>query len=199
MARHTYTAARFLILFVAIALFGWVGPASAQKLEAPKIGIVDVQRVLNEAKAAKGIRPEIEKLRKQFQDHVREQEKTLRKAEQDLSQQRALLSRDAFNEKRRNFSEQANRAQQEVQDKRKMLDEAFNKTKNEILSNLVEVAQDVARTKDLNIVMEKRYVFISAKTLDITNDVLAALNKRLPKVTIEVPKETKQGGSKGKP
>lgn len=199
MARYVSKAARPVLGLVAVLFLGLAAPAFGQKIETPKIGIVDVQRVLSEAKAAKGIRPEIERLRKDFQDQVRDQEKALRKAEQDLSQERALLSRDAFNEKRRAFSERASQAQRDVQERRKQLDEAFNKTKNEILNSLVDVAQEVARAKGLNIVMEKRFVFISAKTLDITNDVLKALDKRLPKVTIEVKGGKKQGGTKGKP
>ncbi|MEQ9365395.1 MAG: OmpH family outer membrane protein [Leptospirales bacterium] len=188
---------RSLLVACLLAFSGGIG-ASAQQLDNPVIGIVDVQRVLQDAKAAKSVLPEFEKLRKTFQQQVKDQEKTLRDAEQQLSQQRAILSREAFTEKRRAFTEQAAAIQAQVQERRRELDESFNATKNVILQNLVQVAQEVAKSKNLNIVMEKRFVFISAKSLDITDDILASLDKRLPVVSIQVPKNNKtQGGAKG--
>ncbi len=171
----------------------------AQDIESPRIGIVDVQRVLRDAKAAKSVRPEMEKLRKAFQAQVKNQEQALRTAEQALAQQRAILSREAFAEKRRAFSEQASEAQRAVQDQRRELDKAFNETKNIILENLIQVAQNVAKARKLNIVMEKRFVFISARALDITDEVLAGLDKRLPAIAITVGKPNQnEGGAKGR-
>jgi outer membrane protein len=181
------------VLFLAAAT-----AVRAQDIENPRIGIVDVQRVLRDAKAAKSVRPEMEKLRKEFQTQVKNQEQALRTAEQELAQQRAILSREAFADKRRAFSEQASEAQRAVQAQRRELDKAFNATKNIILENLIQVAQNIAKAKNLNIVMEKRFVFISARALDITDDVLAGLDKRLPVITITVDRpKPNEGGAKG--
>jgi outer membrane protein len=199
MAHRTFIRLYRVACLAAVLVAASVGGASAQSPPGdPKIGIIDVQRILSDSKAAKGIRPEIERLRREFQEQVKEQERVLREAEQELTQQRAILSRDAFAEKRRAFSEQASEAQRDVQERRRRLDEAFNDTKNVILKNLIVVAQDVAKEKDLNIVLEKRFVFLSAKTLDVTDTILARLNKRLPTVSIELGAQKKdQGGSKG--
>ena len=45
--------------------------------------------------------------------------------------------------------------------------------------------------------VEKRFVFISANTLDVTADVIARLDKRLPNVSINLRKAEK-GARKGK-
>ena len=200
MMRLLTTFTRCIILLTVVLVGGYVGRAGAQELEAPRIGIVDVQRVLRDAAAAKSVRPEIDRLRKAFQNQVKEQERALRVAEQQLTQQRAILSREAFADKRKAFSEQASNAQREVQEQRRNLDEAFNTTKNVILENMIQVAQEIAKKNNLNIVMEKRFVFISAKVLDITDEILVGLDKRLPVVTIDTgkPKDGK-GGAKGKP
>lgn len=177
-----------MLLAAAVLIFAGGSRAGAQTLDAPKIAIVDVQRVLNEAKASKGVLPEIEKLRRDFQNQVKEEERALREAEQELSQQRAILSPDAFAQKRRDFSEKASDAQRVVQERRRALDQAFNATRNAILENLAIVSQNIAKERGLNIVMDKKFVFISANSLDITSEVITRLDKRLPSVKIEVGK-----------
>ncbi len=186
------------ILGAVILLLAGATAAWAQDIANPRIGVVDVQRVLRDAKAAKSVRPEMQKLRKDFQAQVKKQEQALRMAEQELAQQRAILSREAFAEKRRAFSEQASEAQRAVQAQRRELDQAFNATNNIILKNLIEVAQNVAKAKNLNIVIEKRFVFISSRTLDITDSVLVALDTRLPAITVTMDRpKPNEGGGKG--
>ena len=171
--------------------------ANAQEIPLPKIGIVDVQLVLRDSKAAKSIRPEYDKMRKAFQKQVSEQEQQLRQAEQELSRQRAILAPEAFTQKRRAFSEEARKAQSSVQARRRLLDKSFNDTKNVILKNLIIVAREVADDRKLNMLLEKRFVFLSAKTIDVTEEVIARLDKRLPKLTVNLV-ETNQDAGKGK-
>lgn len=183
---------------VGVLMLGAIAPgAQAQEIPVPKIGVVDVQKVLRDSKAAKSIRPEFDKMRKAFQKQVSEQEQRLRQAEQELTRQRAILAPEAFSQKRRAFSEEARRAQTSVQERRRQLDRAFNDTKNEILKNLVVVAQQVAEAKKLNMLLEKRFVFLSAKTMDVTKEVISRLDKRLPKLTVKLGKAN-QGAGKGK-
>lgn len=176
---------------------GFTAGAGAQELPVSKIGIVDVQKVLRESKAAKSIRPEFERMRKAFQKQVSELEQRLRQAEQELTRQRAILAPEAFSQKRRAFSEEARKAQSSVQARRRELDKAFNNTKNEILKNLVVVARQVAEAKKLNILLEKRLVFLSANTLDVTKEIISRLDKRLPKLAIKLG-NANQGAGKGK-
>lgn len=182
-----------------IAVAGLHGNVFAQALEAPSIAVVDVQRVLTEAKASKSVQPEIDNLRKDFQNNVRDEERALREAEQQLAQQRAILSPEAFAQKRREFADKASEAQRQVQERRKSLDKAFNATRNVIIQNLALVTQEIARERKLNIVLDKKFTFMSANSLDITSDVIARLDKKLPRVKIEVePDANGKGGAKGK-
>ena len=61
----------FLWAIVCVGLLVVSEPgANAQEIPLPKIGIVDVQLVLRDSKAAKSIRPEYDKMRKAFQKQV---------------------------------------------------------------------------------------------------------------------------------
>ena len=186
----------YAFLIAAVLITAAPPAAQAQAVPAPKMGVVDVQRVLRESKASKSVRPEIDRMRKAFQQQVSAQEQRLRQVEQELTRQRAILAPEAFAQKRRAFSEDARKAQSDVQRRRRELDQAFNNTKNEILKNLVVVARDVAEAKKLNMLVEKRFVFLSAKTMDVTNDIIVRLDKRLPSLKIDLSK-VKKGAPKG--
>lgn len=187
----------YLLLFAAVIILSAPPRALAQGVPVPKIGVVDVQRVLRDSKASKSVRPEIDRMRKEFQKQVSAQEQRLRQVEQELTRQRAILAPEAFAQKRRAFSEDARKAQNEVQVRRRELDRAFNDTKNEILKNLVVVAQAVAEAKKLNMLVEKRFVFLSAKTMDVTDEIIVRLDKRLPVLKVDMSK-AKKGAPKGK-
>ena len=187
----------FRVLVGACVFIGSVAGANAQEVPLPKVGIVDVQKVLRDSKAAQSVRPEFDAMRKAFQKQVSEQEQRLRQAEQELTRQRAILSPEAFAQKRRAFSEEARNAQNSVQVRRRQLDKAFDDTKNEILKNLVIVAREVAETRKLNMLLEKRFVFLSASTMDVTDEVILRLDKRLPKVSVKL-EDVDQGPGKGK-
>jgi len=188
---------RITSLFVTIAFLAVATGADAQDMPSPSIGVVDVQKVLRDSKASKSIRPTIDRMRKEFQEQVSAQEQQLRQSEQKLSRQRTILAPDAFAQKRRTFSEQAREAQASVQKRRRDLDRAFNVTKNEILKNLIVVAQKVATEKKLNILIEKQFVFISARKLDVTDEIIKRLDERLPKVAVDLSKIGKDDGKGG--
>ena len=188
----------FLTMSMCIAAtLGFAFPAGAQSLQNPVIGIVDVQRVLRDAKASKSVRPEVNRLRGEFQKTVKAQEQRLRKAERELARQRVILAPEAFAQKRRAFSEDARKAQENVQTQRRELDRAVNNTNNEILKQLIVVAKEVAEAKKLNILLEKRFVFISVRSLDLTKEIIERLDKKLPVVQIRVDSSGK-GPAQGK-
>ena len=185
----------FPVLAASLLLLTPTSPV-AQVMPAPSVGVVDVQKVMRESKASKSIRPTVDRIRKEFQKQVSEQEQRLRQAEQELSRQRAILAPETFAQKRRTFSAQARDAQASVQKRRRKLDRAFNNTKSEILKNLIVVAQQVATEQKLNFMIEKRFVLISATALDVTDQIIKRLDERLPMVEID-PSLIQKGDAKG--
>lgn len=160
--------------------------AQAQKHPAPVIGIIDVQRLLSDSAAAKSIRPQIQRLRSDFQKEVRGRESVLRKAEQDLVGQRAILAPEAFAQRRRQFEERARKAQQEVQTRKRAIDRALATALNKIRVAFLKIARDVATENKINIVLAKSAVLMSQNNLEITTETMKRLNKTLPKVQVKL-------------
>ncbi len=166
-----------------------VAPALAQKVPPPAVAILDVRRLLNDSLAAKSIRPQIARLRKDFQREIRDRESALRKAEQDLLGQRAILAPEAFAKRRRQFEARARKAQQEVQTRKQAIDRALSLAMRRIRIAISTVAGKIATENKINIVMLKSAVLMSATNLEITAETLKRLNKQLPKVKVEFAKK----------
>ncbi len=174
-------------LTIFMALFALAPPVTAQKVPAPTVGILDVRFVLQESNAAKSLQPQIDKLRKGFQQEIRRRESALRKAEQELLGQRSILAPEAFAQRRRQFEEQAKKAQREVQIRKRALDRTVAIAKNKIRVAMFEIAKAVADEKKINIVLAKSGVLMSKKELEITAETIKRLNKKLPSVKVEAP------------
>ena len=161
-------------------------PVQAQKIPAPAIGFLDERLLLNESLAAKSVRPQIERLKKALQRNIRDRESALRKAEQDLLDQRSILAADAFVKRRREFEKRTRKEQLEVQTRKRAIDRALAVAVNKIRISFLKIAKDVATENKINIVMAKSAVLMSMNDLEITAETMKRLNKLLPKLQVKV-------------
>ncbi len=169
---------------VGVLSVGASSPATAQD-KSPSIGIVDVQKVLRESQASKTLRPQIEKLRKNYQTSVRKREAELRKASQELQRQRAILSPQAFAKRRNAYEQSARKAQVDFQQRKRQLDNAYGKAMRTIQQSLVVAAAKIAEERKFDIVLPKSLVLLADQKLDITGEVLRRIDKSLPSVKLE--------------
>ena len=162
--------------------------ATAQD-ELPSIGVVDVQMILRNSKASKSVRPQVEKLRKDYQDSVREREAELRKASQELQRQRAILSPQAFAKRRGAYEERARKAQVDFQNRKRRLDDAYSTAMRAVHRSMVIAAAKVAEEREFDVVLPKSLVLLADQKLDITTEVLRRVDETLPSIKVSVKKD----------
>ncbi len=179
-----------------LILAGAASTADAQGA-APSIGFVDVQAVMNGSKAARGVRPQIEKLRQDYQASVREREAELRSASRELQRQRTVLSTQAFAKKRSDYEQMARDAQVAFQKRKRMLDNAYSAAMRAVHRSMVIATAKVAEERKLDIVLPKSILLLADSKLDITKDVLSRVDKSLPTVELEL-SESPEGGASTK-
>ena len=181
----------FLAVGLAIAILAASVPVAVTAQEKrPVIGIVDVQLILRNSKAAKSVRPQIEKLRKSYQASVREREAELRKASQELQRQRAILSPQAFAQRRSAYEDQARKAQVDFQSRKRQLDNAYSTAMRTVHRSMVVAAAKIAEQRNFDIVLPKSLVLLADQKLDITDEVLRQVDETLPSVKVSVTKPT---------
>jgi outer membrane protein len=182
-----------LALFAALCLsFTWPLAASAAEKIQPMVALlVDVQRVLDESQAAKGAQKQMDAQRARFQSETEKEENQLRQAEQDLGKSHDHLTAAAYADREQQLRQRFMAVERHVEARRKLLDQSFTDAMNVVRDALLTIVQSVARERGANLVLVKQQVLWADKPLDVTEEVLARLNKALPQAAVKLPEEDK--------
>ena len=167
----------------------WLQPwvhhgADAQKLPTTVAAVIDYQRILRDAAAAKSIRQQIEARRQSYQEEISKEEQRLHEADKAFAKQRSVLSTEAFAEKRRAFEQEVAEVQRLVQERRRELDSMAAAALNEVKEALIEIVTSIAEERGFNLVLPNSEVLFFSRSLDLTEEVLAKLDARLPQVQL---------------
>ena len=167
-------------IVAAILALLWNGTAHAADV---KIGVIEPQKVLDGTRNGKKIKDSLQEYVKSRQKIIDLEEEELKKIEEDLVKQSAVLSADAKKEKEETFRKRMMEYQrkvaqlnQEVQNKKKEVLDEFNK-------GLEQIVKGIADKEKLSLVVEKgdngagALVVYSHPSLDITDRVIKELDK----------------------
>ncbi|MCS6876728.1 MAG: OmpH family outer membrane protein [Geminicoccaceae bacterium] len=160
-------------------------PAVAQPLPPAVAAVVDHQRILRESKAAKSIQQQLEVRRKLYLDQLAKEEQRLNEVGKELARQRGVLSAEAFAQKRKEYEEAVQALQRASNERRRQLDEALAAANNVVRQALKEIVDELAESRGFNLVLPASGVLLYSPKIDITDEVLARLDRKLP--TVKVP------------
>ena len=201
MKRVTYSCAVAAWAGVAVAMLLSSLPLKAQT-SSPQtvraIGIIDVQRILRQSAAYKSIRPQMQKLKKDFKEKFRTAEGKLRTANKDLQQDRAILSPEAFAQRQREFRKSVNTLQRSMQGVNRLLEQALSNGVGKIQIQSRDITKEIAEEMNLDLVLSNAAVTFAKQQLDLTDEVLSRLNKRIPSIKIVPPPQVKPSAGKKK-
>ena len=156
------------------------------------IGIVDIQALLRDSKAGKSIQKQMETLQKTFKEEVSAQETSLRTADEQLGRQRTVLSQEAFEKTRVEFQKDIAEAQGKVQERKRVLDTAFGKAVEQVQNRAVQIIAKVAEKRKLLLVIPRNQVILAENSMDLTQEVMADLDKEISSVKVVLEKSAAQ-------
>ena len=194
IARRVAAAAIGAILIAV----GLAGPLQAQPapLPAPVILIVDLQQILQDAKAAKGVQGVINQEYSSYTKEVSQQEDELQKARADLERQRTVLAPEAFDTRARDLQQRYDELGKVVQGRRQALQQSLNEAMLQVKNAALGVIADIVKERKANLVIEKQAVVFQAEGMDVTADAVARLDQKLASVPVNLPKADGEGAAK---
>jgi outer membrane protein len=172
------------LVIAAWGLFWQDHGADIQEQRTTIAAVIDYQRILRDAAAARSIRDQIEARRKAYQEEISKEERRLHEADKAFAEQRSVLSAEALAEKRREFEQDVANVQRLVQERRRELDRLSAAALNEVEKALIEIVKSTAEDLGLTLVLPSSEVLFFARSLDLTEDVLAKLDASLPDVQL---------------
>lgn len=165
-------------------------PAAAPRALPPKgtdIVVVDIGTIERNSSVHRAFRTQEERQRATLQAEEIKLDNELRAADQDLAQQRTILSPEAFNQRRRDLEKRIADTTQGVQNRRKELGDAFGSAFNRIQAAVGDVVKEIAAENDYKVVLARQVVVVSQDGVDITDEVVSRLNKKMPSINVATP------------
>jgi outer membrane protein len=190
--------ARLAVLASLLSLCCGVGAAFAQTPPAPPatppaappvpqtlaVMVVDVQSLLQNSKAAKMVRQQIEGKRADYAKDISHQEEALRQERDALQRQQATLTADQLNAKGRDFQAKVNELDRDVQAKRQALERSNADAIQKIQDVMVKIITDIAKDRKANLVFQRTDLVLFDQGFDVTDDVLQKLDEQLPTMNV---------------
>ncbi len=144
-----------------------------------KVGIVNFGSCIQESKLGKQEQNALETMRKQFVTLIEDTDKQLREMSDKLQDKDYLdgLSKEAeeqMKNKMGQLSEEMNRYQQQYY---QFMQQSQHKIIQTVVGGINNAAEQIATAKGYNLIINKEMCFFYNPTLDITNEVVQAMDK----------------------
>jgi outer membrane protein len=179
-----------------IAASALATPALAQRVPAASVAVVDLERVGRECNACKTASTALQSQVNAFNTRRQTLTTQLQPERQQLQtavtalggkQPDAALTQriQAFQQKEQNAAAELEKQQTQIQRNQAYISQQIN-------TKLVPLLQPAMERRGANVLMDTQSAIRFASTLDITNDVLTALNAALTSVSTTAPAQTQQ-------
>jgi len=148
------------------------------------IAVVDLNLILSDSKAAKNATKQFEEIQKSTEDKIIASDKKMLEDRNKLIEQQSIIAPEAFELKAKDYENKLQDYQVDKQNKLRKLEGILQKARNEILENVKPILEDLSNELGVTVILEKNSVLLSANNMDITDDVIKKLNKKLPKIKV---------------
>lgn len=184
MKRIVTFAAGALALALAVA----AAPAYAQTAApaAPaagsKIGVIEVQRIVQESAIGKESLARVQKLQQAKQEDLGKRQKELRDLETKIQDQGKALSEDAMEKLQKEYQGKAVELKRFQDDAQRELEEAQRKELGDLEKRIMPVINDVAKEQGYQLVFNKfnsGLLFADDKSVDLTEAVITRFNSQI--------------------
>ena len=149
-----------------------------------KIVYLDINKIINESKAGIKINEQLKKINDKNIEEFKKSETKLKSEEEDILKQKNILKEEDFNSKVKDlrikydsYNEKKINTNNEL---KKMRDNAANK----LLVAINEILKEYSLKNSISLMIDKKNIVIGKTQLDITNDILVLLNKKISNISL---------------
>jgi len=144
-----------------------------------KVGLIDIQRCLDESKEGQKVLELLKKKKEVLQRQLDTKQRELLELRKELEKQAMMLSMDAQDDKRRAIERKTRELDYFFKDLNEEMMRAQEKEKKRMLNELGKVIEKIGSEENFTLIIEKRAggVLYRADSIDITEKVIRAYEK----------------------
>ena len=180
------------MLVVVAVVAGSSGPgfgqnAPTERLPTAVVAIIDVQRIMQNAKAAQSVRAQVQSFYDSGLAEITEREEELRGEQQKLARQRAVLTPQKYAESERAFRTQVRELEQRQRALDSQLQNILASAENDVRRAMVPIFADISNEKGITMIVGRTQIMFAVRAIEITDEVLARLDEALPEIAVALP------------
>ncbi len=156
-----------------------------------RIAVIRMDTVQLEADALKDLRAQKENYEKKLRDELTSEQKALEKEKSEIEKSQDVLSPDALQRRVADYQQRVAKLQRSLTERAQSVEESYQRTLADLQSkHLDPVIEGIIAKKNLSLVIDGRFARTGANVanLDITDDVVKALNKKVSTIKMATPK-----------
>lgn len=154
-----------------LVLLGWATPTAASQAAA-RIGVVDVQQVLNQSQKGSAIKQRLDQERAARQKELDARQQEVMKLQAELEKQAPLLSEQAKREKSEALQRKRRDALRVAEDANRDFEKRVRDAEVDITREIFGVIQEYGKDQGYTVILERSTVVFGAPAVDITSEII---------------------------
>ena len=156
-----------------------------------RMAVVRMDAIQTDARVLQDLRKQRESFETRLRDELTAEQKKLEKEKTEIEKSQDVLSREALQRRVVDYQNRVTKLQHDLSERAQSIETSFQKALAEIQTkHLDPIIEGIIAKKNLSLVIDGRFARMGAGTenLDITNEVVSALDNKVSKVKMETPK-----------
>ena len=149
-----------------------------------KVVYLDVNYLLTESKVGIYVNSNLKKISDENNKVFKNFEAELKSDEEKLLTQQNILKKEDYEKKISELRNKFKSYQEKKNNKNKELNLLRNSAGNKILKSINEIMTEYSKKNSISLVITKQSIIIGKTELDVTNDILNLLNKKVTKLEL---------------
>lgn len=168
----------FAVVAAVSALFAFNASAAGT-------GILDVEKIIKESSAMRDIQAKISKKQDEYQKEVTKKQNDLEAEQKRIEGKRNVLSKEAFEKETKSFEKKIDDLKTFVDRKQNSLKKASMDSMSKVNDKVKDIIADISKEKDFDVIVPASQTLFYKDELDISDEVLKRLNKKITKVDVK--------------
>ncbi len=166
--------------------------SNAAKASDLNIAVIRMDAIQNDAAVLKSLRDQRGEYEEELKEELTDEQKDLEEEKEEIEKSQSMLSQEALQRRVAEYQNRIGNLQRDLAEKAQSIEAAYQETLMEVQTeHLDPIIEGIINKKDLSFVMDGRFVRLGdgVEQLDITQEVIDALNKRIKNVKMETPEK----------
>ncbi|MBT4922571.1 MAG: OmpH family outer membrane protein [Rickettsiales bacterium] len=178
----------FKILLYILLELTLISNLHAKDTEVKPLVYIDVEYIVGKSKASQQVKDRIKVEVDKFQASMQEKQSIISKQEESLKSRGQVLSPEVLQQEQEKIVAQFKVFEAELTEKKKNLDKTYSDFLAEIQSHIQKVVIELAEQNNYKAVVTRSSLVYAAQSLNISDDVVILLNKRVPSILVKIEK-----------